>query len=86
MQGWALSTSNKRVAVKSFLCAKIEDMEDYLRPLLRKDRDEIILHVGTNNVRDESARIVAECIVFKFSRVPQLRIRQCHHCCQGQMI
>ena len=32
-------------------------------PLLRKEPDEIILHVGTNNIRDESPRSVAEDIV-----------------------
>ena len=38
-------------------------MEDYLRPLLRKEPEEIILPVGTNNVRDESPSSVAEGIV-----------------------
>ena len=63
VQGWKLSTSDKHVAVKSFSGARIADMDDYLKPLLRKDPDEIILHVGTNNIRDESPRSVAEGIV-----------------------
>ena len=63
VQGWDLSTNDRHVAVKSFSGAQIADMDDYLRPLLRKKPDEIILHVGTNNIRDESPRSVAEGIV-----------------------
>ena len=63
VQGWDLSTNDRHVVVKSFSGARIADMDDYLRPLLRKKPDEIILHVGTNNIRDESLRSVAEGIV-----------------------
>ena len=63
VQGWDLSTNDKDVAVKSFSGARIADMDDYLRPLLSKKPDEIILHVGTNNIRDESSRSVDEGIV-----------------------
>ena len=45
--------NDKHVAVKSFSGARIADMEDYLKPLLRKEPDEIILHVGINNIRNE---------------------------------
>ena len=63
VQGWDLSTNDKHVAVKSFSGARIANMDDYLRILLRKKPDEIILHVGTNNIRDESPRRVDEGIV-----------------------
>lgn len=64
VHGWELSDGDRHVAVKSFSGAKTEDMEDYLKPLIRKEPDEIILHVGTNNVREEdSARMVADHIV-----------------------
>ena len=36
VRGWELSSSEK-VVVKSFSGASTEDMEDYLKPLLRKD-------------------------------------------------
>ena len=63
VQGWELSNAEQRVAVKSIAGSKIEDMEDYLKPLLRKTADEIILHVGTNNVKDsESSQKIAESI------------------------
>ena len=63
VQGWDLSTNDKHVAVKSFSGARIADMDDYLRSLLGKKPDEIILHVGTSNIRNESPCSVAEGIV-----------------------
>ena len=63
VQGWSLSSENRHVAVKSFSGARVEDMEDYLKPLIRKEPDELILHVGTNNIRDDNPREVAEGIV-----------------------
>ena len=60
IQGWNLSTSDRHV--KSFSGARTEDIEDYLKPLLRKEPEEIILHIGTKNIRDEFPRMVAEGI------------------------
>ena len=71
VQGWSLSTNVRHVAVKSFSGARIEDMEDYLKPLLRKEPDEIILHIGTNNIRDESAKDVASGVVNLITQVQQ---------------
>ena len=42
VEGWDLSTNDRHVAVKSFSGARITNMDDYLRPLLRKKPDEII--------------------------------------------
>ena len=70
-QGWNLSTSDRHVTVKSFSGARIEDREDYLRPLLRKEPEEIILDIGTNNIRDESPRMVGEGIVNLVTQIQQ---------------
>ncbi|CAB4025578.1 Hypothetical predicted protein [Paramuricea clavata] len=61
VHGWDLSNDKQRVSVKSFLGIKAEDMQDYIKSLLRKKPDEIILHVGTNNIKDNSktAEVVA---------------------------
>ena len=63
VQGWNLSTENRHVSIKSFSGARVEDMEDYLKPRIRKEPDELILHMGTNNIRDDDPREVAEGIV-----------------------
>lgn len=51
---------NNDVKVRSFPGAKVEDMTDYIKPLLKKRPDRIILHVGTNNTKDESSRSILE--------------------------
>ena len=65
VHGWELSDSKQRAAVKSFSGSKIEDMADYLKPLMRKTPHEIIVHVGTNDVKDDtkSAEVVAAGIL-----------------------
>ena len=37
LHGWQLSDMNNHVVVKSFTGATIEDMEDYLKPVIRKE-------------------------------------------------
>ena len=71
VQGWELTTNEKHLAVKSFSGHLIADMGDHLRPLLIKEPEEIIFHVGTNNVRDESPSSVAEGIVNVVTRIQQ---------------
>ena len=44
VHGWDLSNDKQRVSVKSFSGSKAEDMQDYIKPLLRKNPDDIILH------------------------------------------
>ena len=65
VHGWELSDAKQRVAVKLFSGSKTEDMADYLKPLMRKTPDEIIVHVGTNDVKDDtkSAEVVAAGIL-----------------------
>lgn len=48
--GWEMSNSEVNVAVKSFSGANI-DMKDFLQPIIRRSPDELILHIGTNNIR-----------------------------------
>lgn len=61
IRGWSLSTN--KVIVKPFPGATIEAMEDYLIPILRKDPENIIIHVGTNDVNCKEPRLTAEGIV-----------------------
>ena len=53
------------MAVKSFSGSKTEDSVDYLKPLIRKTPEEIIVHVGTNDVKDntKSAKQIAAGIL-----------------------
>ena len=51
-------SSNKTVKVISFPGATIEDMTDYSRPLLRNSPSSLIIHVGTNNLKNDDAYTV----------------------------
>ena len=42
-------SGNRSVKVRIFSEATTHDMYDYLKPLLKKNPDNILLHVGTNN-------------------------------------
>ena len=42
---------NARVKVSSFPGCTTEDMHDLIKPLLQKNPDEIMLHVGTSSLR-----------------------------------
>ena len=59
LQGWRLSNTDNHVVAKSFSGANITDMEDYLKPILRKEPNKVILHVGTNDLKHLSAKRVA---------------------------
>ena len=55
---------NSRVKISSFPGCTTEDMHDFIKPLLRKNPDEIILHVGTNNLRScDTPRACADEII-----------------------
>ena len=55
--------AKRRVTVRSFPGAIVGDMKHYLQPSLQLKPSEIVLHVGTNDLKDHSSRVVAEQIV-----------------------
>ena len=71
IQGWRLSTPQNHVVVKSFAGATSTDMEDYLRPIIRKEPHKIILHVGTNDISHQPASRVAQGIANLGTRIVQ---------------
>ena len=63
LEGWRLSNSSTRIVVESFSGATTSDMEDYLKPILRKEPNKIILHAGTNDITHLTAQRVAEGVL-----------------------
>ena len=51
-----ISKRDRKVKVKSFAGATIDDICDYIKPLLKKCPDNIILHVDTNNTVNEPSK------------------------------
>ena len=40
--------------------ATVEDMFDYIKPILKRKPDYAVLHMGTNNAKDMSSRIILD--------------------------
>ena len=54
--------SNKKHQVKVRCCrgAMVEDMFDYLKTILKRKPDYVVLHVGTNNAKDITSRKILD--------------------------
>ena len=54
--------SNKKHQVKVRCCrgATVEDMFDYVKPILKRKPDYVVLHVGTNNAKDMTSRNIID--------------------------
>ena len=55
-----ISKRDRKVKVKNITGATIDDMYDYIKPLLKKCPHNIILRVGTNHTVNEPSKIVLE--------------------------
>ena len=52
-------SKNSQVKIAIFLGCTTQDMKDHIKPLLRRNPDELIIHVGTNSLR--SSYTPCEC-------------------------
>ena len=51
-------SKNRSVKVRIFLGVTTYNMHDYLKPFLKKNPENITLHVGSNNLMNETSRDV----------------------------
>jgi len=63
LQYWKMCREDTKVNLNYFPGATTEDMESYVIPPLRRNPDEVIIHVSTNDLRDKTPRQVAESVV-----------------------
>ena len=63
LKWWKMARGDTKVHMKCFPGATVEDMESYALPTVRKNPDEIIVHIGTNDLRNCTPRQVADSIV-----------------------
>ena len=56
------STRNFTTQIRTFPGAKVSDMEYYVKPTLARAPDHLILHVGTNDVRQSSVQEITNAI------------------------
>ena len=52
-----LSSVEAKVTVHPQSGSTVEDLEDYIKPIIRKKPDEIILHVGTNDLASQQGAV-----------------------------
>ena len=71
-----LSTGKHKVKVRYFPGARTDDMYDYMKPLLRKLPDYIILHIGTNDVVNNTSREILDKIL-KLKTYIQKKLPRC---------
>ena len=50
-----MSEDNKKVKVATFPGCTIRDMRNHIKPILRKKPDQLIIHIGTNSLRDSES-------------------------------
>ena len=50
-----MSKDNNKVRVSSFPDCTTKDMRDHIKPIIRKKPDQLIIHVGTNSLRDSES-------------------------------
>ena len=49
-----LMSKNKTVKVRSFPGSTIDDMTDFIKPILRRAPDSVVTHIGTNDLKSKS--------------------------------
>ena len=56
-------SKKKNVKVRSFPGAIINDMTDFVTPIIRKKPESVILHVGTSDLKSNSEAQIADNII-----------------------
>ena len=56
---------------KPFPGATITDMEDLVKPLTRRTPDKMVLHVGTNDLRNCTPKVIADSVVHLVTQVKE---------------
>ena len=79
-----LKADKHNVKVRSFRGGTIEDMEDNIKPILKRETDYIILHPGTNNATNLTARnILDKLLKLKSkSKNQKIKIFDAHKSCK----
>lgn len=62
--GWIVGKElSRRFVVKPFPGARVQDMRHYVKPTLDQNPDEIVLHCGTNDLKEFEPKAIAEGLV-----------------------
>ena len=53
----------EKLFVRAFNGASVQDMADHVKPTIRRNPDLVILHAGTNNLREEDPKVTADGVM-----------------------
>ena len=59
-ENYNVNTKTANVKIHAFSGAIIEDLHDYILPIARKEPDNLIIHAGTNNIRNDTSEKIVE--------------------------
>ena len=59
-ENYNVNTKTANVKIHAFSGATIEDLHDYILPIPRKEPDNLIIHAGTNNIRNDTSEKIVE--------------------------
>ena len=59
-ENYNVNTKTANVKIHAFSGATIEDLHDYIFPIARKEPDNLIIHAGTNNIRNDTSEKIVE--------------------------
>ncbi|EDO49849.1 predicted protein [Nematostella vectensis] len=62
VKGWELANSGRRVSVRPFPGATVAAMNHYVQPIIDERPDKVILHVGTNDLRNMEPQQIVDSI------------------------
>ena len=68
-----LKTDKHNVKVRFFRGGTIEDMDDNIKPILKREQDYVILHVGTNNATNLTTRDILDKLLQLKSKIHNAR-------------
>ena len=62
LEGWKMSYKNNRVIINDFPGSTVDDLKDHIKPIVRREPDRIIIHIGTNNLRQDKPQEIVNKI------------------------
>ena len=58
-----MSNKNKRLYIKPFSGATVDNLKDHINPIIGHQPDRIIIHAGTNNLMKDEPKEIVEKLV-----------------------
>lgn len=63
LKGWRMSDKTNKITVRSIAGSKLEGMTHYIIPTLEQKPDNIVVHIGTNNLYHNSPQEISEKMI-----------------------